>query len=55
MIWDLVESAGGILGPAPLASALIGLVSGVVLVHLTAAGQENLIDGWLTGRYEEDN
>lgn len=23
--------------------------------RITAAGQENLIDGWLTGRYEEDN
>lgn len=23
--------------------------------HITAAGQENLVDGWLTGRYEEDN
>ena len=23
--------------------------------HITAAGQEDLVDGWLTGRYEEDN
>lgn len=23
--------------------------------RITAAGQENLVDGWLTGRYEEDN
>lgn len=23
--------------------------------HITTAGQENLIDGWLTGRYEEDD
>ena len=23
--------------------------------HITTAGQEDLIDGWLTGRYEEDN
>lgn len=22
--------------------------------HITAAGQEDLVDGWLTGRYEED-
>lgn len=26
-----------------------------VTPHITAAGQENLVDGWLTGRYEEDN
>lgn len=26
-----------------------------VTPHITAAGQEDLIDGWLTGRYEEDN
>lgn len=26
-----------------------------VTPHVTAAGQENLVDGWLTGRYEEDN
>ena len=23
--------------------------------RITTAGQENLIDGWLTGRYTEDN
>lgn len=23
--------------------------------HITAAGQENLVDGWLTGRYTEDD
>ena len=26
-----------------------------VTPHITAAGQENLVDGWLTGRYTEDN
>ena len=26
-----------------------------VTPHITATGQENLVDGWLTGRYEEDN
>lgn len=26
-----------------------------VTPHITAAGQEDLVDGWLTGRYEEDN
>lgn len=26
-----------------------------VTPHITAAGQENLVDGWLTGRYEEDD
>lgn len=32
-----------------------GGVKEKVTPHITAAGQENLIDGWLTGRYEEDN
>lgn len=26
-----------------------------VTPHITAAGQEDLVDGWLTGRYEEDD
>lgn len=26
-----------------------------VTPNITAAGQEDLVDGWLTGRYEEDN
>ena len=26
-----------------------------VTPHITAAGQENLVDGWLTGRYTEDD
>lgn len=26
-----------------------------VTPHITTAGQENLVDGWLTGRYEEDD
>lgn len=32
-----------------------GGVKEKVTPHITAAGQENLVDGWLTGRYEEDN
>lgn len=32
-----------------------GGVKEKVTPHITAAGQEDLIDGWLTGRYEEDN
>lgn len=32
-----------------------GGVKEKVTPHITSAGQENLVDGWLTGRYEEDN